>query len=150
MEHTRTSLSTHTVSTRIQKTCSACVRFMTMDVQSVQFLSSFVLSIFPSPDQEINTSLIPATHNTGGSLPDLTNIQFPSPLPTPLDPDDSASGLSVSSSTGNLTVGSHTSVALTASSPGKLNKQNHTALPLLFPVLHHFNSHTYCISHFTI
>lgn len=50
------------------------------------------------------TSLIPATHNTGGSLPDLTNIQFPPPLPTPLDPEDSSSFpvLSTSGSTSNL------------------------------------------------
>ncbi|XP_063075208.1 CREB-regulated transcription coactivator 1 [Engraulis encrasicolus] len=75
------------------------------------------INIFPSPDQEINTGLIPATHNTGGSLPDLTNIQFPSPLPTPLDPEDSASGLSVSSSTGNLTVG------LTTCGPGLPSSQ---------------------------
>ncbi|KAJ8408351.1 hypothetical protein AAFF_G00257650 [Aldrovandia affinis] len=32
------------------------------------------INIFPSPDQEMSASLIPATHNTGGSLPDLTNI----------------------------------------------------------------------------
>ncbi|XP_049321762.1 CREB-regulated transcription coactivator 1 isoform X3 [Astyanax mexicanus] len=63
------------------------------------------INIFPSPDQEVNTSLMPATHNTGGSLPDLTNIQFPPPLPTPLDPDDPVSfpTTSTSSSTGNLT-----------------------------------------------
>ncbi|KAL6468698.1 hypothetical protein MHYP_G00222220 [Metynnis hypsauchen] len=63
------------------------------------------INIFPSPDQEVNTSLMPATHNTGGSLPDLTNIQFPPPLPTPLDPDDPVSfpTPSTSSSTGNLT-----------------------------------------------
>ncbi|KPP75187.1 CREB-regulated transcription coactivator 1-like [Scleropages formosus] len=63
------------------------------------------INIFPSPDQEMTTSLIPATHNTGGSLPDLTNIQFPPPLPTPLDPEDTASfpALSTSNSTGNLT-----------------------------------------------
>ncbi|KAG9465439.1 hypothetical protein GDO78_018360 [Eleutherodactylus coqui] len=42
--------------------------------------------------------------NTGGSLPDLTNLHFPSPLPTPLDPDESGfSSLSGGSSTGNLT-----------------------------------------------
>ncbi|KAG2464686.1 CRTC1 protein, partial [Polypterus senegalus] len=53
--------------------------------------------------KETTTSLIPATHNTGGSLPDLTNIHFPPPLPTPLDPDDSSfPTLSTSSSTGNL------------------------------------------------
>ncbi|XP_014830330.1 PREDICTED: CREB-regulated transcription coactivator 1-like [Poecilia mexicana] len=36
------------------------------------------------------TSLKPVAHNSGGSLPDLTNIQFPPPLPTPLDSDDTA------------------------------------------------------------
>uniref|UniRef100_A0AAY4CYD5 CREB regulated transcription coactivator 1 n=1 Tax=Denticeps clupeoides TaxID=299321 RepID=A0AAY4CYD5_9TELE len=62
------------------------------------------INIFPSPDQEVNTSLAPVTHNTGGSLPDLTNIQFPPPLPTPLDPDDAVSfpTLNSSGSTGNL------------------------------------------------
>uniref|UniRef100_A0A4W5NBV0 CREB regulated transcription coactivator 3 n=1 Tax=Hucho hucho TaxID=62062 RepID=A0A4W5NBV0_9TELE len=47
--------------------------------------------------------------NTGGSLPDLSNLHFPSPLPTPLDPDDGHHGgggyhpnLSGGSSTGNL------------------------------------------------
>ncbi|XP_048105172.1 CREB-regulated transcription coactivator 1 isoform X3 [Alosa alosa] len=82
------------------------------------------INIFPSPDQEINTSLIPATHNTGGSLPDLTNIKFPSPLPTPLDPEDSVSGLSVSSSTGNLTVGSHANVVISSNSPGITSSQH--------------------------
>uniref|UniRef100_A0A8C2Q9W1 CREB regulated transcription coactivator 1a n=1 Tax=Cyprinus carpio TaxID=7962 RepID=A0A8C2Q9W1_CYPCA len=60
------------------------------------------INIFPSPDQEMIASLIPAAHNTGGSLPDLTNIQIPPPLPTPLDPDDSSSSVSASNSTGNL------------------------------------------------
>ncbi|XP_065809974.1 CREB-regulated transcription coactivator 1 isoform X4 [Labrus bergylta] len=46
------------------------------------------INIFPSPDQQLTASLKPAVHNTGGSLPDLTNIQFPPPLPTPLDSDD--------------------------------------------------------------
>ena len=63
----------------------------------------FPPSIFPSADQENTTALIPATHNTGGSLPDLTNIHFPSPLPTPLDPEEPTfPALSSSSSTGNL------------------------------------------------
>ncbi|XP_069013122.1 CREB-regulated transcription coactivator 1 isoform X2 [Embiotoca jacksoni] len=48
------------------------------------------IHIFPSPDQQLTTSLKPAAHNTGGSLPDLTNIQFPPPLSTPLDSDDAA------------------------------------------------------------
>lgn len=67
------------------------------------FCLAFSPSIFPSADQENTTALIPATHNTGGSLPDLTNIHFPSPLPTPLDPEEPTfPALSSSSSTGNL------------------------------------------------
>ncbi|XP_040000601.1 CREB-regulated transcription coactivator 1 isoform X2 [Xiphias gladius] len=61
------------------------------------------IHIFPSPDQQLTTSLKPAAHNTGGSLPDLTNIQFPPPLPTPLDSDDAgAASFSSSNSTGTL------------------------------------------------
>uniref|UniRef100_UPI003D9E3D01 CREB-regulated transcription coactivator 1b n=1 Tax=Danio rerio TaxID=7955 RepID=UPI003D9E3D01 len=62
------------------------------------------INIFPSPDEEMNCSLMPGAHSTGGSLPDLTNIQFPPPLPTPLDPDDPITfPTSSSSSTSNLT-----------------------------------------------
>ncbi|XP_028448499.1 CREB-regulated transcription coactivator 1 isoform X1 [Perca flavescens] len=58
------------------------------------------IHIFPSPEQQLTTSLKPAAHNTGGSLPDLTNIQFPPPLPTPLDSDDAvAASFSSSNST---------------------------------------------------
>ncbi|XP_050786824.1 CREB-regulated transcription coactivator 2 isoform X2 [Gopherus flavomarginatus] len=61
------------------------------------------IHIFPSPDQPANVPLIPAALNTGGSLPDLTSLHFPSPLPTPLDPDESNyPSLSGGSSTGNL------------------------------------------------
>ncbi|CAL8239143.1 unnamed protein product [Gadus morhua 'NCC'] len=62
------------------------------------------INIFPSPDLEVNPSVLPAGHNTGGSLPDLTNIQFPPPLSTPLDPDDGVSFPSLGSagSTGSL------------------------------------------------
>ncbi|XP_063311470.1 CREB-regulated transcription coactivator 1 isoform X1 [Pelobates fuscus] len=61
------------------------------------------INIYPSSDQENTTSLIPAAHNTGGSLPDLTNIHFPPPLSIPLDPDESSfPTLSNSNSTGNL------------------------------------------------
>ncbi|XP_055717926.1 CREB-regulated transcription coactivator 1-like isoform X3 [Salvelinus fontinalis] len=77
------------------------------------------INIFPSPDQEVNTSLIPATLNTGGSLPDLTNIQFPPPLPTPLDPDDTVAfpSLGSSNSTGNLTT-NLTHLGISAASHG--------------------------------
>ncbi|XP_040178893.1 CREB-regulated transcription coactivator 1 isoform X1 [Rana temporaria] len=62
------------------------------------------INIYPSNDQENTSSLIPAAHNTGGSLPDLTNIHFPSPLPIPLDPEESTfPALTNSNSTGNLT-----------------------------------------------
>ncbi|XP_062413575.1 CREB-regulated transcription coactivator 1 isoform X4 [Pungitius pungitius] len=61
------------------------------------------INIFPSPDQQMTTSLKPAAHNTGGSLPDLTNIQFPPPLPTPLDSDDAVTA-SFSSSSGAQTL----------------------------------------------
>ncbi|XP_042354449.1 CREB-regulated transcription coactivator 1 isoform X3 [Plectropomus leopardus] len=60
------------------------------------------IHIFPSPDQQLTASLKPAAHNTGGSLPDLTNIQFPPPLPTPLDTDDTSASFSASNSTQNL------------------------------------------------
>ncbi|KAM3605003.1 uncharacterized protein V6R79_019204 [Siganus canaliculatus] len=56
------------------------------------------IHIFPSPDQQLTSSLKPAAHNTGGSLPDLTNIQFPPPLPTPLDSDDIAASFASSGS----------------------------------------------------
>ncbi|XP_059200261.1 CREB-regulated transcription coactivator 1 isoform X1 [Centropristis striata] len=61
------------------------------------------INIFPSPDQQLTASQKQAAHNTGGSLPDLTNIQFPPPLPTPLDSDDAvAASFSSSNSTQNL------------------------------------------------
>ncbi|XP_041035677.1 CREB-regulated transcription coactivator 2-like isoform X3 [Carcharodon carcharias] len=60
--------------------------------------------IFPSPDQTSSISHVPSALNTGGSLPDLTNLHFPSPLPTPLDPEESVfSSISGGNSTGNLT-----------------------------------------------
>lgn len=67
----------------------------------------------------MTSSLSPVAHNTGGSLPDLTNIQIPPPLPTPLDPDDSSSSLSASNSTGNL---SNTHMGLTSASQGDSDK----------------------------
>ncbi|XP_055084348.1 CREB-regulated transcription coactivator 1 [Periophthalmus magnuspinnatus] len=50
------------------------------------------IHIFPSPEQQLSLSLKPAAHSTGGSLPDLTNLQFPPPLPTPLDSEDTGAG----------------------------------------------------------
>ncbi|XP_077572571.1 CREB-regulated transcription coactivator 1b isoform X1 [Stigmatopora nigra] len=77
------------------------------------------INIFPSPDQEPNAVVLPAAHNTGGSLPDLTNIQFPPPLSTPLDPDDTVAfpSLSSSNSTGSLTT-NLTHLGISAASHG--------------------------------
>uniref|UniRef100_A0A452V3D6 CREB regulated transcription coactivator 2 n=1 Tax=Ursus maritimus TaxID=29073 RepID=A0A452V3D6_URSMA len=48
--------------------------------------------------------VLPPAMNTGGSLPDLTSLHFPPPLPTPLDPEDTAyPSLSGGNSTSNLT-----------------------------------------------
>ncbi|XP_074522773.1 CREB-regulated transcription coactivator 3 isoform X2 [Halichoeres trimaculatus] len=62
------------------------------------------INIFPSPDQNLGLCHYQGLLNSGGSLPDLTNLHFPSPLSTPLDPDDQATfpNLSGGSSTGNL------------------------------------------------
>ncbi|XP_030638238.1 CREB-regulated transcription coactivator 2 [Chanos chanos] len=61
------------------------------------------ITIFPSPDQQSSTPHVPSALNTGGSLPDLSSLHFPSPLPTPLDPDEPGyPSLSGGNSTGNL------------------------------------------------
>ncbi|XP_077419771.1 CREB-regulated transcription coactivator 3 isoform X2 [Vanacampus margaritifer] len=62
------------------------------------------INIFPSPEQNPGLSHYQGSLNTGGSLPDLTNLHFPSPLSTPLDPEDNGGypNLSGGSSTGNL------------------------------------------------
>ncbi|KAM9310074.1 CREB-regulated transcription coactivator 2 isoform 2-T2 [Pholidichthys leucotaenia] len=71
------------------------------------------ISMFSSVDQVSSLShsggvLPPSVLNSGGSLPDLSSLHFPSPLPTPLDQDEPGGGggggyLSGGSSTGNLT-----------------------------------------------
>ncbi|XP_072408969.1 CREB-regulated transcription coactivator 3 isoform X1 [Chiloscyllium punctatum] len=61
------------------------------------------ISIYPSPEQNVGLSHFQGSLNTGGSLPDLTNLHFPSPLPTPLDPEDSSfPNISGGNSTSNL------------------------------------------------
>ncbi|XP_053180260.1 LOW QUALITY PROTEIN: CREB-regulated transcription coactivator 3 [Scomber japonicus] len=62
------------------------------------------INIFPSPEQNPSLSHYQSSLNTGGSLPDLSNLHFPSPLSTPLDPEDNGGypNLSGGSSTGNL------------------------------------------------
>uniref|UniRef100_A0A8C2XIG3 CREB regulated transcription coactivator 1 n=1 Tax=Cyclopterus lumpus TaxID=8103 RepID=A0A8C2XIG3_CYCLU len=90
------------------------------DLQEQLWDDKKVLTIFPSPDQELNPSMLPPAHNTtGGSLPDLTNIQFPPPLSTPLDPEDTVAfpSLSSSNSTGSLTT-NLTHLGISAASHG--------------------------------
>ncbi|XP_030621865.1 CREB-regulated transcription coactivator 3 isoform X2 [Chanos chanos] len=61
------------------------------------------INIFPSPEQNSGLSHYQGSLNTGGSLPDLSNLHFTAPLPTPLDTDDATyPNLSGGSSTGNL------------------------------------------------
>lgn len=66
--------------------------------------SNFSCSIFPSPEQNPGLPHYQGSLSTGGSLPDLSNLHFPSPLSTPLDPEDNGGypSLSGGSSTGNL------------------------------------------------
>ncbi|XP_012905379.1 CREB-regulated transcription coactivator 2 isoform X4 [Mustela putorius furo] len=62
------------------------------------------INAFPSPDQPAGVPGLPPAMNTGGSLPDLTSLHFPPPLPTPLDPEEMAyPSLSGGNSTSNLT-----------------------------------------------
>ncbi|KAJ8398465.1 hypothetical protein AAFF_G00427200 [Aldrovandia affinis] len=62
------------------------------------------INVFPSPDQQSSAPHIPLAMNTGGSLPDLSSLHFPSPLPTPLDPEEPGyPSISGGCSTGNLT-----------------------------------------------
>ncbi|XP_042341079.1 CREB-regulated transcription coactivator 3 isoform X2 [Plectropomus leopardus] len=62
------------------------------------------INIFPSQEQNLGLSQYQGLLNTGGSLPDLSNLHFTSPLSTPLDPEDNGGypNLSGGSSTGNL------------------------------------------------
>ncbi|XP_013884855.1 CREB-regulated transcription coactivator 2, partial [Austrofundulus limnaeus] len=65
------------------------------------------INIFTSPEQPSTpVQGVPPVPSTGGSLPDLSSLHFPSPLPTPLDQDEpgypGSSALSGGSSTGNL------------------------------------------------
>ncbi|XP_039974780.1 CREB-regulated transcription coactivator 2 isoform X1 [Xiphias gladius] len=65
------------------------------------------INVFTSPEQPSTPAHgVPSALNTGGSLPDLSSLHFPPPLPTPLDQDEpgypGSSSLSGGSSTGNL------------------------------------------------
>ncbi|XP_074210387.1 CREB-regulated transcription coactivator 3 isoform X2 [Camelus bactrianus] len=60
-------------------------------------------SAFPHNGQNIGLSPFLGTLNTGGSLPDLTNLHYSAPLPASLDSSDHLFGsMSVGNSMGNL------------------------------------------------
>lgn len=81
------------------------------------------INIFTSPEQPSAVAHgVPSALNTGGSLPDLSSLHFPSPLPTPLDQDEpgvypGSSSLSGGSSTGNL-ASTLTQLGINAPAPG--------------------------------
>lgn len=62
-----------------------------------------LFSAFPHNGQNIGLSPFLGTLNTGGSLPDLTNLHYSAPLPASLDTSDHLFGsMSVGNSVGNL------------------------------------------------
>nr|DBA31835.1 TPA: hypothetical protein GDO54_007606 [Pyxicephalus adspersus] len=104
------------------------------EAQKVQSLTSRPRScevpgikVFPSSDQNASLSHFQGNLNTGGSLPDLTNLHFPSPLPTPLDPDDTAyGGIGAENCTGGLPAAmTHLGIS---SSPGLQNTRSNPSI----------------------
>ncbi|XP_029957738.1 CREB-regulated transcription coactivator 2 isoform X2 [Salarias fasciatus] len=77
------------------------------------------INVFTSLEQPSTPAHgVPSALNTGGSLPDLSSLHFPSPLPTPLDQDEPGgpgASLSGGSSTGNL-ASTLTQLGITAAS----------------------------------
>lgn len=62
-----------------------------------------LFSTFPHNGQNIGLSPFLGTLNTGGSLPDLTNLHYSAPLPAPLDAGDHLFGsMTMGNSVGNL------------------------------------------------
>ncbi|XP_067367842.1 CREB-regulated transcription coactivator 2-like isoform X1 [Channa argus] len=94
------------------------------------------INIFTSPEQPSTPAHgVPSALNTGGSLPDLSSLHFPSPLPTPLDQDEpgypGSSSLSGGSSTGNL-ASTLTQLGINAANaPGGNSNFHHHASGLL-------------------
>ncbi|RVE63261.1 hypothetical protein OJAV_G00164160 [Oryzias javanicus] len=97
------------------------------------------INVFTSPEQPSTPShSVPSALNTGGSLPDLSSLHFPSPLPTPLDLDEPGfpgpSSLSGGSSTGNL-ASTLTQLGINAANVAGGNGSFHHAAPGLLSSL---------------
>ncbi|XP_078539448.1 CREB-regulated transcription coactivator 3 isoform X2 [Lissotriton helveticus] len=88
------------------------------------------ITVCPSPEQSPGLTHFQGNLNTGGSLPDLTNLHFPSPLPTPLDPDDvSYSSISGENSTSNLPAAmTHLGISNSPGVQSTCNNSIHTGL----------------------
>uniref|UniRef100_A0AAQ4RT82 CREB regulated transcription coactivator 2 n=1 Tax=Gasterosteus aculeatus aculeatus TaxID=481459 RepID=A0AAQ4RT82_GASAC len=91
------------------------------------------INIFTSLEQPSTpTHGVPSGLNTGGSLPDLSSLHFPSPLPTPLDQDEpcypGSSSLSGGGSTGNL-ASTLTQLGINAANPQGGNSIFHHHTP---------------------
>ncbi|XP_018110863.1 CREB-regulated transcription coactivator 3 isoform X2 [Xenopus laevis] len=84
------------------------------------------IKVFPSSDSNASLSHFQGSLNTGGSLPDLTNLHFPSPLPTPLDPDDTAyANISAENSSGLPAAMTHLGIS---GSPGIQNTRSNPSI----------------------
>ncbi|XP_038137096.1 CREB-regulated transcription coactivator 2 isoform X1 [Cyprinodon tularosa] len=97
------------------------------------------INIFSSPEQPSTpVQGVPQIPSTGGSLPDLSSLHFPSPLPTPLDQDEPSypgpSPLSGGSSTGNL-ASTLTQLGITAANAAGGNGSYHHPSPGLLASL---------------
>ncbi|KAM4037846.1 CREB-regulated transcription coactivator 3 isoform 4-T4 [Anomaloglossus baeobatrachus] len=101
------------------------------------------IKVFPSSDPNVGLSHFQGNLNTGGSLPDLTNLHFPSPLPTPLDPDETTYGsMGAENSTGGLPAAmTHLGIS---GSPGLQNTRSNPSIqatlnnsPMASPVNNH-------------
>ncbi|XP_061743451.1 CREB-regulated transcription coactivator 3 isoform X3 [Nerophis ophidion] len=97
------------------------------------------INVFPSPEQNSGLPHYQGSLNTGGSLPDLSNLHFPSPLSTPLDPEDNGgySNISGGSSTGNLPaammhlgIGNSHGLSSSLSNPAMQASLNNCQLPV--------------------
>ncbi|KAE8618006.1 hypothetical protein XENTR_v10009250 [Xenopus tropicalis] len=101
------------------------------------------IKVFPSSDSNASLSHFQGSLNTGGSLPDLTNLHFPSPLPTPLDPDDTAyANISAENSSGLPAAMTHLGIS---GSPGMQNTRSNPSIQATMnnnSLASNVNSHT--------
>lgn len=89
--------------------CNSTLVYLMIHFFLVRIIAFLASSIYPSQEHDSNNSPAPVmsvTSNNTGSLPDLSVLQFPSPLATPLDQEDPYN-----------TAGAGTPVSLSPTSP---------------------------------